>query len=174
MTNLGASEVWFASAATVRHVTTPEVSNAQVVSSWRHLLADVSTALRRTSSDREEVVLDTVIDGVRYSLVRSVVDEPAQRPADPPAMLSGRELEIARMVAKGYTNKTMAAVLGISPWTVDTHLRRIFRKLSVGSRSAMVTRLTREGLLDEQATPEWSDAWQEHVAAGTGRRAVRH
>ena len=45
------------------------------------------------------------------------------------------------MVAKGYPNKTIAAVLDISPWTVCTHLRRTFAKFGVGSRAAMVARL---------------------------------
>jgi DNA-binding CsgD family transcriptional regulator len=49
------------------------------------------------------------------------------------------------MVAKGYPNKTIAAVLDISPWTVCTHLRRIFAKFGVGSRAAMVARLLEEG-----------------------------
>ena len=42
------------------------------------------------------------------------------------------------MVAKGYPNKTIAAVLEISGWTVNTHLRRIFAKLGVHNRAAMV------------------------------------
>jgi DNA-binding CsgD family transcriptional regulator len=46
-----------------------------------------------------------------------------------------------RMVAQGHSNKIMADVLGISSWTVCTHLRRIFAKLGVGSRAAMVARL---------------------------------
>jgi hypothetical protein len=44
------------------------------------------------------------------------------------------------MVAKGYPNKTIAAVLEISSWTVCTHMRRIFAKLSVGSRAAIPER----------------------------------
>jgi DNA-binding CsgD family transcriptional regulator len=60
-------------------------------------------------------------------------------------ILSPREVEIARMVAKGYPNKTIAAVLDISPWTVCTYLRRIFAKFGVGSRAAMVARLLEEG-----------------------------
>ena len=54
---------------------------------------------------------------------------------------SEREQEIARMVARGYANKTIAAVLDISTWTVGTYLRRIFAKLGVGTRAAMVARL---------------------------------
>ena len=42
------------------------------------------------------------------------------------------------MVAKGHTNQAIADVLGISAWTVSTHLRRVFAKLGVNSRAAMV------------------------------------
>jgi DNA-binding CsgD family transcriptional regulator len=54
------------------------------------------------------------------------------------------------MVAKGYANKTIAAVLDISCWTVSTHLRRIFAKLGVGSRAAMVAQLLQEDLIKQQ------------------------
>jgi DNA-binding NarL/FixJ family response regulator len=57
------------------------------------------------------------------------------------------------MVAKGYPNKTIAAVLEISSWTVCTHMRRIFAKLSVGSRAAMVARLMEDGLNDGKFGP---------------------
>ena len=65
-------------------------------------------------------------------------------------MLSSRELEIARMIAAGHTNKTVARVLDISSWTVSTHMRRIFAKLDVGSRAAMVARLLEDGMLGER------------------------
>jgi len=64
-----------------------------------------------------------------------------------PYSLSPRELEIARMVAKGYPNKTIAAVLDISAWTVCTYLRRMFAKLSVSSRAALVARLLEDGTM---------------------------
>lgn len=63
------------------------------------------------------------------------------------AELSPRELEIARMVAKGYPNKTIAAILDISAWTVNTHLRRMFGKVGVHSRAALVANLSRDGFL---------------------------
>ena len=53
------------------------------------------------------------------------------------------------MVAEGYPNKTIAAVHDISSWTVRTHLRRVFAKLGVGSRAAMVARLLEDGLLKQ-------------------------
>ncbi|MBO3460082.1 LuxR C-terminal-related transcriptional regulator [Aetokthonos hydrillicola Thurmond2011] len=52
--------------------------------------------------------------------------------------LTGRELQIAALVALGWSNKQVAKQLHISEWTVSAHLRRIFIKLDVDSRAAMV------------------------------------
>ena len=75
------------------------------------------------------------------------------------AGLSSRELEIARMIAEGHTTKTVAAVLDISSWTVSTHLRRVFAKLGVASRAAMVAQLIDEGALslpaEKAPAPRW-------------------
>lgn len=87
----------------------------------------------------EEIILDAEIDGSRYLLIR----RPSTR--EPRVQLSPREHEIVRMVAEGHPNKVIAAVLSISSWTVCTHLRRIFAKLRVGSRAAMVARLLEQG-----------------------------
>ena len=59
--------------------------------------------------------------------------------------LSPRESEIARLVAAGYPNKTIAGILDISPWTVSTHIRRIYLKLCVHGRAAMVANLAAQG-----------------------------
>ena len=64
----------------------------------------------------------------------------------PTSLLSPREQEIARMVASGYPNKTIASVLEISSWTVASHLRRIFLKLNVSPRAPMAARLTGSAL----------------------------
>jgi DNA-binding NarL/FixJ family response regulator len=45
--------------------------------------------------------------------------------------LTGREHEIAVLVARGYRATDIAHKLKISEWTVATHLRRIFNKLGV-------------------------------------------
>ena len=83
----------------------------------------------------EEIIADIDLDGMRYLLVRlPKVDRPR-------VQLSPREKEIVRMVAQGHPNKVIADVLSISAWTVCTHLRRIFAKLGVGSRAAMVARM---------------------------------
>jgi DNA-binding CsgD family transcriptional regulator len=48
--------------------------------------------------------------------------------------LTGREMEIARLVVDRYTNPQIAAELFLSVKTVETHMRNIFRKLDVSSR----------------------------------------
>jgi two-component system, NarL family, nitrate/nitrite response regulator NarL len=97
-----------------------------------------------TDQDNRQVLLDTNVDGVHCLLVRT-----AKKKEQTQVALSPRERAIARMVAEGYPNKTIAARLEISAWTVATHLRRIFAKLSVGSRAAMVAHLIENGLLVE-------------------------
>jgi DNA-binding NarL/FixJ family response regulator len=53
-----------------------------------------------------------------------------------PAGLTGREVEVLRLVAGGRSNREIAAELFISEHTVARHLSNIFRKLAVTSRSA--------------------------------------
>jgi DNA-binding CsgD family transcriptional regulator len=64
-----------------------------------------------------------------------------RRTTDAQPRLSPREQQIAGMVAAGDTNGVIAHRLGISTWTVAAHLRRIFEKLGVHTRAAMVARL---------------------------------
>ncbi|HXM65129.1 MAG TPA: helix-turn-helix transcriptional regulator [Candidatus Acidoferrum sp.] len=101
-------------------------------------------AAESSGSHTEEVLVDTEVDGNRYLLVRM------RRPGTGRIQLSPREQEIVRMVAKGHPNKVIADVLNISSWTVCTHLRRIFAKLGVGSRAAMVAQLPELGVLGSE------------------------
>lgn len=96
-------------------------------------------SLGAPAQDADEVVIDAEIDGYRYFLVRAPKSTHSQ------VALSPREKEIVRMVAQGHPNKVIAGVLNISSWTVCTHLRRVFAKLGVGSRAAMVARLLELG-----------------------------
>ena len=60
-----------------------------------------------------------------------------------PAGLTEREVEVLRLVAQGLTTPQIAKQLIVSPHTVNAHMRSIFNKLGVSSRSA-VTRFAVE------------------------------
>jgi DNA-binding NarL/FixJ family response regulator len=61
--------------------------------------------------------------------------------------ITGRELEVLTLVAKGYTNKAIGVQLGISDRTVQGHLAHIFSKLQSGSRTEAVMRAVSLGWL---------------------------
>jgi DNA-binding CsgD family transcriptional regulator len=61
--------------------------------------------------------------------------------------LSGRELEVMRLVAVGQTNREIASRLYLSPRTVDMHVRNILRKLSCRSRVEAAHKAGELGLL---------------------------
>jgi DNA-binding CsgD family transcriptional regulator len=61
--------------------------------------------------------------------------------------LSPREVEILRWVARGKSNSVIAEILGISPGTVDTYLRRIFEKLKVTDRTSAAVKGVGMGLI---------------------------
>jgi DNA-binding CsgD family transcriptional regulator/sugar lactone lactonase YvrE len=65
-------------------------------------------------------------------------------PTQGTARLSRREMEIARLVAEGLTNRDIAARLFISERTVDGHLEHVREKLAVNTRAQIATWVTRE------------------------------
>lgn len=62
--------------------------------------------------------------------------------------LSERELDVVRLVVEGRSNDEIAARLGIGAKTVESHLRRLFERLDLASRTELATRALREGWLD--------------------------
>ena len=76
-------------------------------------------------------------------------------PLDPPARLAGdvagwnlaaRELEVLQHLASGQRNRTIASTLGISENTVKFHVRNLFKKLDVGSRTEAIALAHSHGL----------------------------
>jgi DNA-binding NarL/FixJ family response regulator len=61
--------------------------------------------------------------------------------------LTRREQEVVRLVARGLSNKEIAATLGLSEHTVHRHVGNILTKLNLPSRSAAVAHAAKLGLL---------------------------
>lgn len=72
---------------------------------------------------------------------------PGQTAVPDEVVLSERETDVLKLVAKGYVNKEIAQKLGISPATVGTHIKNLYRKLAVHSRVQVVRVAQERGLL---------------------------
>jgi DNA-binding CsgD family transcriptional regulator len=67
-------------------------------------------------------------------------------PASPGPRLTGRELEVAELVAEGLTNQAIARRLSVAPRTAEAHVENIRRKLQVRSRAQIATWVTEHRL----------------------------
>ncbi|MEH1901842.1 MAG: LuxR C-terminal-related transcriptional regulator [Nostoc sp.] len=109
-------------------------------------------AVEAPTENNQQFTSDIIIDAISFSVVGHfeadghcyaiVKTQNTPEVIDPSliSILTGRELQIAALVGLGWSNKKVANQLQISEWTVSAHLRRIFIKLKVDSRSAMVYR----------------------------------
>jgi DNA-binding CsgD family transcriptional regulator len=90
------------------------------------------------------------------AIENALSDYPSASPALPrpkqpsagerPGALTGREEEVASLVARGLTNRQIASELSISEHTASTHVRKILKKLNLHSRSQLTAWMTRRGL----------------------------
>jgi DNA-binding NarL/FixJ family response regulator len=96
---------------------------------------DLFTAIR--SAARGKSVLSPAIATRVLERIRAPI----------PNALSGREIDVLTAVARGLSNKDIAAHLHISEATVKTHLLHIFTKLDVSDRTAAVTLALDRGII---------------------------
>ena len=62
--------------------------------------------------------------------------------------LSPREAEVLNLLARGFSYAEIAALLNLSPQTIGTYVKRIYRKLEVNSRSEAVFEASNRGIMD--------------------------
>lgn len=77
-----------------------------------------------------------------------VVIEAMTAPAPPGRDLTDREGEVLALLVQGLSNNEIGEELGVSPHTVKNHLRSIYSKLGVTSRTAATTLAIKHGLVD--------------------------
>ena len=85
--------------------------------------------------------------------VENAVQEARREPAPTATTpLTPREVEIARLVAEGRSNKEIAAGLFIATRTAETHVQNIMNKLGQSSRAQIATWVVEHGLREASAT----------------------
>lgn len=129
----------------------------------QHVMASIEAGaagylLKDASTERiAAAVLEVRAGGspISPSIARRVLARFRVAPTPPPVAaapaenspLSQRETEILRLIAKGFSFDTVGEVLGISPHTVVTHVKKVYRKLAVHSRGEAVYEAGQMGLL---------------------------
>lgn len=107
--------------------------------------ADLVAAIRSVADGNEPIKADAA---ARPDLVEMMVDavrDGFARADERPMPLTGRELELLRLVGAGLRNRDIAAELGISEQTVKNHLTSVLQKIGVSNRTQAVTHAVRQG-----------------------------
>jgi two-component system, NarL family, response regulator NreC len=120
------------------------------------LRAGAAGYLLKDSADVDLLqAVDAVAAGKSFfspAIARVIADDYVRQLADRGVsdryeLLSEREREIFQLIAEGKTNKEIAALLFLSPSTVDTHRSRIMEKLDVHSAAEIVLYAVRKGVI---------------------------
>jgi DNA-binding NarL/FixJ family response regulator len=87
--------------------------------------------LTQSGADFREPPEITVIDEKRWALIGKRYN------------MTQRELDVAKLVCRGFDNRYIAGTLSIKEGTVKTHIRNIYRRLNVQNRIAMFLKFIR-------------------------------
>jgi DNA-binding CsgD family transcriptional regulator len=88
------------------------------------------------------------LDGEAVNAVLASAGHRVRRRPSPPRGLTPREIEILILLARGLSNKQMAARLSVSARTVSSHVEHIYAKIGVSTRGAAAMFAMRHGLVD--------------------------
>lgn len=122
----------------------PALARTQV--DFARLLLRSDTARERTRARRMIAEARRVAHDLELQPVIREIDELDERAGA--ESLTGREIDVLKTIVKGLSNRAIADVLNISHSTVATHIRNIFRKISVANRTEAADFARRTGMLD--------------------------
>ena len=111
--------------------------------------------LRRTFQIQHVVVMtgkasfeegaEAIISGASLCLVKDNMISMTQKilkmingPKPKTMDLTPKERELAKLLCDGLSNKTIAGILGVSVYTVNTHLRNLYTKLKISTRAELI------------------------------------
>jgi HD-GYP domain-containing protein (c-di-GMP phosphodiesterase class II) len=126
--------------------------------------ADVFVALSEPRPHRPALERAAAVDVIRSEVTEGRLDAdaaeavlaaagertPGRRAAGLPADLTPREAEVLRLLARGLTNKEIAARLEISPKTIGNHIERVYAKAGVRTRAAATLFAVEHGIAGSQ------------------------
>ena len=119
-------------AATARELAGQSLAEAGEVERGVHELQQAVAAFERCGAPRRAAAIERRLAGLGHRR-RHRRTRPGTGATDL-ASLTGREREVAHLIADGKTNAEIAAALFLSVKTIETHIRNIFHKLTVSSR----------------------------------------
>jgi DNA-binding NarL/FixJ family response regulator len=100
-----------------------------------------------------EFGMDGFTDRARVEL-RATGERARKRTVETRIDLTPRETQISQLVAQGATNREIAEQLFVSPATVEYHLRKVFTKLGVKSRTQLAHRILESTPAEGQQTSQ--------------------
>jgi DNA-binding CsgD family transcriptional regulator len=100
--------------------------------------------LRHALGMFDGIGLDAFAERTRVEL-RATGERVRKREVGTPEELTPQEAQIATLVSRGEANREIAAQLFVSPSTVEYHLRKVFRKLGVNSRTQLAHQVISQG-----------------------------
>jgi DNA-binding NarL/FixJ family response regulator len=95
-----------------------------------------------------------------HSPVPSEPLPPVPLPEDAASVLTRREWEVARLIARGYTNRAIAETLVVTRGTVANHVAHILAKLNASNRTQIAAYYLKVST-DGRVLPDIGDGWSE-------------
>jgi len=109
---------------------------------------------REAAAELREGVKAGQLDGQVVDSVLRAAGHRVRRQREWPAGLTAREVEVLRLVARGLSNKQIAAALGITPKTASSHIEHIYRKIDATNRAQASIFAMRHGLMADGMTAD--------------------
>jgi two-component system, NarL family, nitrate/nitrite response regulator NarL len=116
--------------------------------------------LKDAHPDELVEAIEEVHGGLLYFLVKENIPNPPPPdipPADPKGILSGREIQVLKLVAEGKSSKEIALGFDVGVRTVKTYRERIMRKIGLHSVAEMTKYAIETGLLRSDSAPPSHD-----------------